>query len=145
MIQPTHEPAVADALLHAARCVRGGTEARRVQTSAGYDVDVVVRRVRGDDRRSYVYGHSHRLALRVDLVAAAARGLPVDEATVDAYLAAQSTALDVLFGCRPPVFEPMKFRLMVDEADVGAHVVTKGRHRIAMFVVVRWHTKEQVA
>lgn len=88
----------------------------------GYRLDVVVRRVPGDDQRRNL-GHAYRLAFRVDREAARVAKLPHSDKDLDALLDEVA-----IIGIHALYSGPWcAYNLGVEQS------VTQGRHRLSLF------------
>lgn len=135
-----HEPdhATRSALLDAARVcsIHGGTAIHPFAAACGLVGDVVVSKLKVGDRRRDVLRQTHRIAIRVDVVAARAQSgtdPPSDEA-IDAWLSAQEWALNELWIADHPAFDASK-RLGVDVDGNRPHVITHKQHRMSLWFV----------
>lgn len=140
------DPATAPALLAAARQVvaRAGTvRVPFVGQRTPYAADVCLRSVDRGDPRRIVYGQTHRVAIRVDVVHARAHCLPSEVEAVDEWLTAQEWALDCLWSDDRPVFGA-DLRLGIDVQQGGSHRITDGRNRMSLWYVFRDRTAARV-
>lgn len=144
------DPALAEAYIQAGHDARGPSEKGfRTVRVEGYEFTVGVRRIPDDDRftERYTWGVAvYQVLTRVDAMAAERLGLLTGR-ELDRFILKHEDAANALFkpwgGLKPP-FHEKHWRVGFDDGagdpndPWAAHVITKGRHRISLTLILDW-------